>query len=240
MQAQVLDNGDVITPAAILSYPKLFEPELVPNRKSGGDATREKYGASFVFPPDTPDEDIKTMKRAAFQVAVEKFGEEKAKSMLQKGQIRLVGGSHHTFRTDALAKGHAEGSIFINSSSYGKQPQVIDGQKQEITDPARLYPGAIVRAHLSPYWYDNPENKGIGWALNSVQFIRDGERLDGRIAATDAFGELEPADLGDLEEELEGVEEDLVEEAPAPIAKKAPKAKKSKKADEDLLDELLA
>jgi len=226
----------VLTPYAVLSYPKLAEPEVTTNEKTG--KVTKKWGAAFVFDADT---DISEMKQAALQVLVDKFGEEKAKKMLKTGGVRFMGGPHHTFRTDGEAKGYGEDSVFINASNYNRQPLLIDGQKQAIADPEqRLYPGAVVRALVSPYWYDKGVNKGIAWGLDGVQFVRDGERLDGRANTIEAFGEIAPEDFGDMEEP-EDVNEDLgedEEETPQPIAKKAPKGKKAAGGVSDLLAEL--
>lgn len=226
----------VITPRARASYPKLFVPEVVENEKG----KREKYGIALVFDPGA---DLKQMKQEAFGVAVEKFGEAKAKEMLANGKLKFIGGPKHAFRNDGEEKGYAEGSIYINANSYGRRPGVVDQQLAEITDPEKIYPGAYVKASVAPYWYNHPTGSGIAWALNNVQLVGDGERLDGRMAAKDEFEAIEPTDLEDLEGELEGADEDLeeqeeVEEAPAPKPVKKGKAKAAKKSD-DVIDELL-
>ena len=75
-----------------------------------------------------------------------------------------------------------------------------------ITDPDEVYAGAIVRASVTSFSYDVSGNKGVSFALNNVQKIRDGERLDGRARAQDDF-QADPnakADLADMEPESEG------------------------------------
>lgn len=175
-----------ITPEAILSYPHLF----VPN-------DRGKYTATLVFPPDT---DLSEMKKWAFQAAVDALGEEKATKQLQTGQLRFVGGPHHVFRTDAEAKGYEPGSVFINCSS-SKKPGIVDQLLNDITDPSRLYPGAIVKAHINPFYYDKEGNRGISWGLNNIQLWKDSEPLDGRARPQDVFTAMPPSDLGGPEEE---------------------------------------
>jgi hypothetical protein len=67
-----------------------------------------------------------------------------------------------------------------------------------------FYPGALVRASVSFYTYDNSGNRGVGVGLNNVQLI-DGTkpRLDNRKPADEEFtpeeGALAPADMSDVE-----------------------------------------
>lgn len=187
----------VITPEAIISYPAIFETD-----KNG------KFGCALVFPAGT---DLSDLKQAAFQVVVDKFGEPKAKEMLKKGQFKLIGGSHHTFRTDKEEE-YGEGAVFINARGT-KQPGVVSripdprtGKPMAITDPEEIYPGAVVRASVSPFWYDKEGNKGVAWGLNNLQKIRDGERLDGRSRAEDEFAADESA-VASLEDLVEGQED---------------------------------
>lgn len=195
----------VITPVAQISYPHVFTTDK-----------NDKYGATLVFAPGT---DLKEMKLAAIEVAVEKFGEAKAKEMLKKGQIKLEGGSHHTFRTDAEAKGYAEGSVFVNARG-NRQPGVVSiypdpktGKPLPITNPELVYPGALVKASLTPFWYEKDGNKGIAWGLNNLQVIDStAPRIDGRARAEDEFeadaeatADLSTLTEGEGEAELAGV-----------------------------------
>lgn len=195
----------IITPEARLSYPFIFEPQP-PNKPDG----TPKYGAALLFDEDA---DLTELKQAAFNVVVEKFGEKKAKELVKSGKYKFIGGSHHTIRTDVESKPFPEGTAaFINARS-NNQPGVVSrvpdpntGKPQRITDPQEIYPGAIVKALVNPYWYDVDGNRGVAWGLNAIQKIRDGERLDGRVPAEDVFEADEDAvaDLSDLTEADEG------------------------------------
>jgi hypothetical protein len=58
-----------------------------------------------------------------------------------------------------------------------------------------------VRAQLRAFSYDSNGNKGVSFALNNIQKLGDGERLDNRQAATDAFEadlSAAPADISAL------------------------------------------
>lgn len=196
-----MSDKKVITPEAMISYPHIFSPQAP---MSQGD--EPKYGAAFVFEEGT---DLTELKRAVVAAAKERWGE-KAIDMMRKGQLR------NPLRTDVEGKGYPEGSVFINAKSK-RQPGVVstipdpnnDGKPMRVTDPAEIYPGAIVKASLVAFAYDYQGNKGVSFGLNNIQKIRDGDRLDGKVAAVDEFDADQDAvaDLSDLTDEgLEGTE----------------------------------
>jgi hypothetical protein len=207
----------VISPEAIISFPALFEA------KPGPDGKNPKFGATLVFPAGA---DLKPMRRALAAAAEEKWGD-------KAGEI-LKGQRNPVFRTDKNEKyGYPEGSVSVNVKSQ-TQPGVVstfrgeDGKPQMITDPNKIYSGCFVRASLFAYAYDNSGNKGVTFFLNNVQFIREGERLDGRVSARDEFEATdEPVDLSDLDGEGE-------DEPPKPA--KARKAKAAAPAGDSLED----
>ncbi|HVZ42983.1 MAG TPA: ssDNA-binding protein, partial [Ramlibacter sp.] len=49
-----------------------------------------------------------------------------------------------------------------------------------------LYAGLIVRASVRPYYYPQ-QGGGIAFGLGNIQVLRDGPRLDNRLAAEDEF-----------------------------------------------------
>lgn len=195
----------IITPPAILSYPHLFEPQ----QPEKPDQT-PKYGAAFLFEEGV---DLTPLKKAAFQVVIDKFGEVKAKEMLKNQTYRLIGGPHHSIRTDVASKSYPESVVaFINARS-NEQPGIVSviphpetGKPMPITEESQMYPGVRVKAFVNPYWYDVEGNKGVAWGLNAVQKIGEGDRLDGRVKAQDVFEADEDAvaDLSDLQGDSEG------------------------------------
>jgi hypothetical protein len=191
----------IITPEAIISFPRLFTPN-----------ENDKYEASLIFPEGT---DISELKTAAGAVAFEKFGD-KAAAMFANGQL------HSPFNPGAkkVHLGYPEDSTFINARST-RQPGVVAPWADEndptkpaiIKDERVVTAGARVFGLVSFFYYDREGNKGIGVGLEGIQLIRKPtaeERLDGRVAAEDAFSVDADAvpDLGDL-----GTEEES--EAPA-------------------------
>lgn len=205
----------VITPEATFSYPHLFRPQAA---QEGG---KEKYSLTLVFDEGA---DLKELKAAAVEAAQEKWGD-KAKSMIQKGQLRFP------FRDDGEEKGYPEGSIFINARS-DRRPGVVSiipdpqtGKPMVIDDEEQIYPGVIGRASLTAFGYDVSGNKGVSFALNNVQKIRDGERLDGKVKAEDEF-EADASAAASLE--------DLVDESAQDDEEPKAKKGKGKKSEEDL------
>jgi hypothetical protein len=190
----------VVTPKAMLSYPHLDVPQ-----KGQKPTDKDKYSATFVFDDGT---DLSALEAAALAAAEEKWPG-KAREMFRTGALRSP------FRKDAEAKGYKPGSVFVNTRSERKPGLVYlhagsekDAQGRAL--PARipedkvredLYPGCFVRAQLRAFAYDSNGNKGVSFALNNIQKLADGERIDGRQDATEAFD----ADLSAAPAGLEGL-----------------------------------
>lgn len=178
----------VMTGEFIISFPNLFTP-----RKN--DAGQDKFSAALVF---TDMVEVKRLQQVALDVAKEAFGEGAAEK-IRKKQLKFP------FRSGE-EKDYVEGSVFFNASS-NQQPGVVGptkdpltGKARIITDAKEVYPGAICRATLTCYSYDRPDSKGVTFGLNNVQLLRDGDRLDNRVAAQDEFEADDEAlaDLGDV------------------------------------------
>lgn len=191
MSANDKPSNRVITPKAILSYPHLFSPQAPPG---GGKA---KYSACLIFEKGT---DLSALKKAVLDAAVTKWGADKAPGMIRAGQLRLP------FREDWEAKGYPEGAVFLNVRTE-QQPGIVsiypgpDKKPLPITEEKEIYPGCYVRASINPFAYDTQGNKGVSFALNNIQKLADGPRLDNRRAAEDEFEadmSAAPADLSDL------------------------------------------
>ncbi len=176
------DEKYVITPEAMLSYPHLFEPEAM------NEGEEPAYSACLVFEKDA---DLKALRKAIAAAATEKWGN-KAESMFRSGALRSP------LRKDGEAKGYPEGSIFLNARTKRK-PGIVgpykgaDGKPMPITDPDEVYAGCYVRASLRAFAYDNKGNKGVSFALNNLQKLRDGKRIDGRRRAEDEFDAVQDA-----------------------------------------------
>lgn len=173
----------IITKPAILSYPHLAAPQ-----KTRKPTDTPKYGATFVFAAGT---DLAEMQAAVLEAGATKFpGIKNLVEAFTSGILKSP------FRKDAVAKGYAEGSIFINARSE-RQPGCVYLHAEPGTDkPAKVpqdkiievfYPGAIVLGQLRAFGYDSEGNKGVSFALNNIQKFADAARIDNRVSAEDAF-----------------------------------------------------
>lgn len=147
--------------------------------------------------------DKENLKRA--EVGIEKA--------IAKGMSSMWGGKKPKFRYEPLRDGDAElasgdltdkcyeNIFFFNASmdpKYGK-PGVVDENLHPVMDANKIYSGCYVNIDVNPYPYDNSGNKGIGWGLANIMFVEDGDRLDGRQSAQDAFASLAPESNEDSE-----------------------------------------
>lgn len=191
----------VISPLSILSYPHLAAPQ------PSTDGKAPKYSATLIFTPETlaiPSEKqlFEAMQKAAL-AAIEAKWPGKSATMLASESFKKG------FRRDAESKNYPAGSIFVNVRS-SQQPGIVyahagsDG-KPERMPPEKIkdemFPGVWVRASLAAFAYDNNGNKGVSFGLNNLQKIKNGERMDGRVAAENEFVadlSAEPADISSL------------------------------------------
>lgn len=183
----------VITGKAMLSYPHLDVAQ--PPRNGVG---KPKFSATLVF---LPGSDLSEL-HAAVEAAAEAKYPGKGAEMLRKRILKSP------FRDDAEAKGYPDGSIFINVRS-DRAPGIVYSRPGPDGKPAlmpadkiaeEMYAGCFVRASLAAFAYDN-ESKGVSFALNNIQKIGDGERIDGRVRAENEFEadlNAAPADLAGL------------------------------------------
>jgi hypothetical protein len=192
----------ITTPLAVLSYPHFLHPQPADTEENPN--AKDKFAGTFIFLEGT---DMEAMRKAAFAAAEEKWPG-KAAELFKKGLPAF----RSPFRyTDAEEKNYPAGSIFVGARSDTRPGLVYPYAEPGTGKPALVpldkitevfYPGAIVRAQLRAFAYDRKGNKGVSFALNHVQFVKDGERLDNRVKAEDAFEATElaetPASLEDL------------------------------------------
>lgn len=206
--AEVLGTK-VTTPKAMLSYPHIAE--AVQQKNDDGTAKgKPKYSAALVFEAGA---DLRPLQKAVLAAGEAKWPgklqamiEDSKKSVAAGGRIKF----NLPFRMDGEEKGYAAGSTFINVRTEQKPGCVYSyadptSAKPAIIPPDKiveaLYPGCFVRATIVAFGYDREGNRGISFALNNIQKLGDGERLDNRKAAVDEFDvdlSAAPADLDSL------------------------------------------
>ena len=204
----------LITGEVIASYPQLTTPD-----------EKGKYSLTLIFADGFP-KDLKKValdtirtkydgKLAGAKIVVLDTAHGKANFLRTADDLTL----RLPWRDDpelVAKKGYPEGSAFIacRTSAGAPQPQVVslvpdESGKPTVIDAGKIYAGSIVKVSIDPFCYDN-ESAGVTFGLGNVQFIRYGDRLDGRTFGVDDFDadESAVADLSDLtgeeDEELVG------------------------------------
>lgn len=207
----------IITPEAILSYPNLITPRA---NENGPD----KFGCALVFPAGT---DLTAVKQSVLQEAQEKWADKLQGAEIQyfqteHGQFPFLVAGNLKIRLpwrdhpeDVAKKGYPEGSTFFNTKST-RAPGLVTiyadeetGKPMTLQDESKLRAGAIVKASVSPWAYDE-HGTGVTLTLGNVQWIREGDPdvigANTGAPATDEF-EADPsatADLSDVGVEGEG------------------------------------
>lgn len=174
------EKRDILTPVAIASYPFVFKPTQ--NQKG-----EDQYSITLVFPPGT---DLEAIKKVIAEAAKDKFGADKAAKALRSGPwsnpLRALSDD------EADDKGYPRGSHMLRAKSKNK-PGVVtrakdaNGKPEKLQDESLLYPGALVRANIRFYGYDN-ESKGVGCGLSGLQlWDATTPRIDGTRDASEMF-----------------------------------------------------
>jgi len=169
----------MITGPMIISYPHIFEAAENPSGAL-------KFSCSLLI--DKGDTKTVESLKAAIDKAIargkEKIWDGKLPKFryepLRDGDKELADGD----KTDAIYKN----KFFLNCSS-NNAPGVVGPDAKPLMDHTKLYAGCIVRADINPFPYSSSGNKGVGWGLNNLMLVSDGERLDGKQNAEDAFAD---------------------------------------------------
>jgi len=199
----------VITGDVRLAFPSVFK-----KRPRPGDDGKESYQCTLLFPPDY---DLTPLKKAMKAAVIKKFGDKPVKLAPDRIGLR-----------DATEKdwdGFDEGWHYV-SINVDDKPVVVDRRNAPVTDESLVYGGMWVRAYLAAFAYDKGGKKGVGFALNALQLVRDGERFDGRLSVEEAFEALEDDDTA-----LSGGGDE--EEDDTPPAKPAKKPKRQPVEDDE-------
>ena len=172
----------MITTLVRFSYLNAFEAKATPS----GDL---KFSASLLI----PKEDVEGIKaiHSAINAAVQKGIDNNKFTQAQVKGLRLpIRDGDAEFETGNRGPEY-KGCFFINATSKNK-PGVVKAQKDSapvpIFDPDDFYSGCHGRADVNFFPYNQAGNRGVGVGLNNLMMVKEGERLDGRQKAEDAFG----------------------------------------------------
>jgi len=171
----------MITDVCVGSFIRVFEPAEDP---SG----RMKYSICLLFDKSN------TKAIEDLQAAIKKA--------IQKGKETKWGGKVPKFRYEALRDGDEAlengerttpeyaNRMFLNASCLEDSPPgVVGPDAKPLMDQTMLYSGCQVRADIRAYPYKAKGNCGVAWWLDNVMLVADGERLDGKMNAVDAFAD---------------------------------------------------
>lgn len=163
----------VFIPEARISYAQ----QLFTAKKVNPTDADAKFGSTFIIRADSP-----ALQELAAAVAAET-------------QVAHPNGAPQNFRAPPWYDGTKDGLPgFIMVRAYAKtRPYVVDGDLQPIIDPSVVYSGCVVNASISVYTYLPKPTPGVTFGLDGVQYVRDGERLDGRPTIDQLFQKISGA-----------------------------------------------
>lgn len=177
----------MITAECIISYPAIFAPKENPSGLL-------KYSCSLLF--DKKDIAGIADLNKSVDKAIVRGKETKWNGKLPKFRYQPLRDSDAELESGDKTDPVYKGKFFLNCTSDGGDPApgVVGPEGKPLMDQKALYAGCIVRGDVNPFPYKHSGNAGIGWGLNNIMLIADGPRLDGRMAAEDAFAGIASAE----------------------------------------------
>jgi hypothetical protein len=173
-----------------LSFPDIFEAAQFQGTGPFN------YGASFLFAHDHPA--TKVMADTIKAVATEKWGAKAAATIKT-----FEGNSQKCCYFEGDTKGYdGYGGNMAVSAKRGQEkgrPLVVDKNLSPLTAAdGKPYAGCYVNAVIEIWAQDNGYGKGMRATLNSLQFLRDGDRFSSGSASTvDDFEDLSVNEFAD-------------------------------------------
>lgn len=167
----------ILTPVGVASFVNLKEARSV---VQGQDP---RFSINLIFDEAAQKTaEYKALLDAIANVTKDKWGNKVPSNL--RGPIRDGAEKENQYT------GYRKGVVFINPWTK-ERPGVVDAGRNEIIDLSTVYAGMYARAFVRPFAYDSGSNKGISLLLDAVQFVKDGERLDGRKSASQMFDTFE-------------------------------------------------
>jgi hypothetical protein len=185
------------TPKGTVAFPVLANPKAP---KGSNNPENLQYSVVLLFTEEaTKTPEFTALKKAVVDTCVEALGRDKAALLIKDNKIKLG------IRYDVESSGFPpEYKCFVRMKSKNK-PGMVDrfadpktGKPIPITDPSDLYAGSEARALVSLKYWDVDGGKAVTWYLNHIQKTGEGDRIDGRVAAEDAFEALEESNEVDI------------------------------------------
>lgn len=163
------------------------------------EAASYKFGCTAIWTPAEFGANDKVL-----WTALTKALDEKAQEFFKKPWKQLPADVKRGLRNgeEKDFDGFGKGTWFANLTTT-ERPGVVDMAKKVISpeegNADQLYPGCYCRATVTVYGY-NKVGKGVAIGLSNLQKVKDGDRLDNRVAAENDFDDdVDALWLGDAE-----------------------------------------
>lgn len=195
-----LASGNIRTPKARLLWPYFENPDKGRSKKAKDGSEKHVYKVALFLPPTA---DISMLKKAAEAAAVEEFGAEKFKALVEAGKFNTP--FLDAFKATQTEKNPggwewAKGWTAIRVDS-GSKPQVLESNGQSVGDDySGVYSGrwGFVTVNAKAYPPIDGGKPGVKFYLNNVQLLDHDERLGGgRPQAEDEFEPVNVAGGGE-------------------------------------------
>lgn len=159
-----------------LSFPALFKPTSFEEGKE------KKFGMTAILDKKVNAKDIEALKTAMRFALKEQWGDNPPKGI----KLGLRDGSE---KDDV--DGYGPDVVFFAARSAKRVP-VVDTDKTPLTEEDNVfYAGCYVNALVRVWAQDNNYGKRINFALQAVQFVRDGEAFgEGVVNVDEAFDDV--------------------------------------------------
>jgi hypothetical protein len=165
----------ILTPVGIASFLNLKEPRAVV------EGSEPRYSLNLIFDKTAQETlEFKKLLEAVTRAAAEKWPSKKPPNLILP--------FHDGAEKEGQYDGYRAGDVFIIPWTKQK-PGVVDRNRQEIVDWSDIWAGWTARAFVRPFAFDNVK-RGVGLALDGVQFLRKGKRLDGRANVSEDFPDV--------------------------------------------------
>jgi hypothetical protein len=187
-QEKKTERKRFITPPFILSFPSLW----VARKPEDGEG-KPKFGATAIWRPGKFDDAEKALYRKILN-ELDAVARENFRKPWKELPDTVKPGLRDGAAKEDIA-GYGPGTRYANMTTLNR-PGVIDRDKTPIgpehNNEELIYPGCWCRATVSIWAYGGPGSKsskfkGVGIGLLNLQKLKDGPRLDNRVAAEDDF-----------------------------------------------------
>lgn len=167
------------------SYVQVFEPKAMEGFGGG----EPKYSVMVLIDKTHKELVAKVTKAIQDTMArgIEKGMYNKALTSNPAFKKCLRDGDQYAAEVDDGSRDACKGMMFFNASTnVANPPAVVDQYANPILDKNKFYSGCYGLVDVNFYPFKHGSG-GIAAGLNSLMFKKDGQRLDGRTPATEAF-----------------------------------------------------